>query len=235
MVRRRVGAAPECGAADVPGLARGPPFDPTAPPSPAALVHFIDPATRHTSRPARRRGSTPAGRAPSPLRRNSPADRRRGTSAAKLRLAKNGVTARQPSMSWLIGSTVSAAPFAFASASRSGISAMHGTHHVAHRLTSTRLPRKSASVADLPSRVSNATAGAGVPAWLRSMAWSVPAPCGVAADTLSPPSPQPATQAPRRRSGVSQSPPHRPPPATRPATPFGAAASAAARRQPCGR
>src|SRR3546814_7211285 len=64
---------------------------------------------------------------------------------------RNGTALALPSRSWLTVSTLSAAPFCTASASSVGSSATHGAHHVAHRLSSTGVPLKSASVTVLPS------------------------------------------------------------------------------------
>ena len=53
--------------------------------------------------------------------------------------AKNGATASAPFMSWLTVSTRTLSPSSPASSSSIGISVTHGTHQVAHRLTSTGL------------------------------------------------------------------------------------------------
>src|ERR1700736_6119821 len=57
-------------------------------------------------------------------------------------------------------------PFAatfFAAAIRSGVSSRHGGHHVAHSLSTSVLPRKSASETGLPSTVVRWKSGAGAP------------------------------------------------------------------------
>src|SRR3546814_1137910 len=81
---------------------------------------------------------------------------------------RNGTALALPSRSWLTVSTLSAAPFCTASASSVGSSATHGAHHVAHRLSSTGVPLKSASVTVLPSGAVKVTVGAASPLWLRS-------------------------------------------------------------------
>src|SRR3546814_9206705 len=61
-------------------------------------------------------------------------------------------------------------PCSTASLSSTGISITHGPHHVAHRLTSSGLPLKSASVTSSPSGPWKGKSGAVSPAWLVSMA-----------------------------------------------------------------
>ena len=55
------------------------------------------------------------------------------------------------------------APSFFAAAIRSGVSSRHGGHHVAQSLSTSVLPRKSASETGLPSIVVRWKSGAGAP------------------------------------------------------------------------
>ncbi len=56
-------------------------------------------------------------------------------------------------------------PSFLAAAIRSGVSSRHGGHHVAHSLSTSVLPRKSASDTGLPSSVVRWKSGAAVPTW----------------------------------------------------------------------
>src|SRR3984893_9095981 len=61
---------------------------------------------------------------------------------------------------------------------RSGISALHGPHHVAQKLSKTTLPWASASVRGLPSRSSSRNSGAG--SGFRTKRMTLPRSCGSA-------------------------------------------------------
>src|SRR3982751_281102 len=85
---------------------------------------------------------------------------------------------------------------------------MHGAHQVAHRLSNTGLPRKSASERLAPLASVNAKAGAASPLWLRSSLSAAmgagvtafaPSACCLGADCLSQP---PVRLAATRRSAI---------------------------------
>src|SRR5579863_8491335 len=58
------------------------------------------------------------------------------------------------------------APYCLCNSTNHGISILHGVHHVAQKLSSTALPRKSDRLTLLPSRDSSVKSGASV-AWVR--------------------------------------------------------------------
>src|SRR6186713_1799037 len=84
-------------------------------------------------------------------------------------------------MSWLTVTTRTLSPSSPASASSIGISVTHGTHQVAHKLSSTGVPLRSAVASFAPAGSVSATAGSACPAKLRSIVPASSPPASAAA------------------------------------------------------
>src|SRR6186713_2435332 len=84
-------------------------------------------------------------------------------------------------MSWLTVTTRTLSPSSPASASSIGISVTHGTHQVAHKLSSNGVPLRSAVASVAPAGSVSATAGSACPAKLRSIVPASSPPASAAA------------------------------------------------------